>query len=176
MGFAGIQMTMLVILPASPAVMLLFHMVLARISRNKSQQVIAVKSILAASLPTLVFLAAFVFRRIDSLSGLASALCYSFMVYGFLGMTYFHFFNMSETARRIRILYEIHRAGVLPSREVTSLYKTTMIVKTRLQRLVAMKQIKYEDGLYSIDRKTLYRAGLLVVFCRRMLGLEKYEE
>jgi hypothetical protein len=169
----GAEAAILLVLVLSPAIMLLVHMLMVRTLHDKSQQIIAVKAVLAAFVPVGFILYMVSLRFMGSASDLIISVTYAGAVYGLLGMTYFHFFNMSETARRIRILYEIHQAGTLSAETMTSLYKTTGIVTSRLQRLVAMGQLKYDAGYYSIDGRTLYIAGLVVVFFRKLLGLDE---
>jgi hypothetical protein len=78
---------------------------------------------------------------------------------------------MSETARRIHILYEIYRYNSLPVKDFTALYKTTDIISLRLKRLVGTNQLEYKDGFYVIKGRVLYLASLLVLSWRKLLAL-----
>ena len=69
------------------------------------------------------------------------------IVYICLVYTYFHFFNMSETARRIRIL--IHLLGQnLSSDQLFELYGPKQMIQVRLLRLCQMGWLRLSpDGL-----------------------------
>ena len=71
------------------------------------------------------------------------------LIYALLGYCYFHFVNMGETARRIRILTELAstREG-LSLREILERYSSKDIIDRRLARLVNSGQIKCENGRY----------------------------
>jgi len=148
---------------ASPMIIVVVHAALSRAFRAVSPQLNAVRSLVVAGLPTLALIWA---------TGGGGVLIYGGAVYGLIAYTYFHFFNMSETARRIRILYEIYHAGSLSSRELERHYTPEDMLANRLPRLVALNQLRREGEWYVLDRKTLYIASRMVFFWRRMLGLE----
>ncbi len=163
-------MKIVVILLCSPLIILAVHAVVSRVLHKSSPQVAAVKSILIGYLPTGLLLWGFVFNNITLGGDIILASVYALVVYTAFAYTYFHFFNMSETARRIRIMYEIYMTGSLPAQRVTALYGTGDMIDRRLKRLVAMKQLKYNDGKYSIDGRILYIAAIMVTMWRRVLG------
>lgn len=173
MGFMETGVKMVAILLVSPLIVLSTHIGMARIFCNLSNQVVAFKSVLFGYLPTALLLWFFVFRDISSVSALMTTVLYCFVVYSSLAYTYFHFFNMSETARRIHILYEIYRHNSLPVKDFTALYKTTDIIDIRLKRLVEMNQLEYSSGFYEIKGKILYFASRLVLLWRRILALNE---
>ena len=80
----------------------------------------------------------------------------------------FGFFNLSESARRIRLLIELDAAGPrgLTLTETLAAYNAAMIVEARLARLVTGGQIEERAGRYVIKRRT----ALVVA---RGLGLVK---
>jgi hypothetical protein len=164
------EIKMIIILTGSPFIILLIHILLSRIMRDSLPQMIAVKSILLGYFPTAFILWVFVFNKFSSVSEIKLAIIYCFILYTSFAYTYFHFFNTSETARRIRILYEIYKTGSLPSKDIATLYNPSDVIYIRLKRLVAMRQLKYKNGYYFIDKKLLYRAALLISFWRNILG------
>jgi len=95
---------------------------------------------------------------------------YSLIVYNMLSYCYFHIFNMSETARRIRILNEIDRAQQLRASDIVSLYGVEEMLNARLDRLVKMRQLKQSGGRYVIDQRLLYIAAKVIVGARNLLG------
>lgn len=60
------------------------------------------------------------------------------------------FFNLGESARRIRLLIELHQAGQrgLTLEEILSTYNGRMIVEVRLRRMITGGQIRERDGAY----------------------------
>lgn len=161
---------MMAVLAGSPLVIFVLHAGLSRLAGSGSRQLLAVRVAAAGALPTGFMLWYLVFRPMGG-GGAGTAVLYSSIVYICLATTYFHFFNMSETARRIRILYEVHRAGSLGARELEALYKTTDIISIRLKRMAAMGQLRREGDFYVIGRQTLLRAAQAIMFWRKLLGL-----
>lgn len=157
------------ILIFSPLMIFAIHVVLARIDR-RSRQVTAIKAAFCGLIPTAVLLWVFSFRFLAPEKSIAVASSYCLLVYGLLAMTYFHFFNMSETARRIRLLYEIDKASSLSEAEILCLYNTKEVFELRFQRLVAMKQLKRSGDFYAIDGKILYLAAVCVSAWAHLLG------
>lgn len=161
---------MLIILSGTPLLILFIHIVLSRILRNASAQIVAIRSAVLGYLPASLILWRFVFSYFTSSYSAISASIYCFIVYTAFAYTYFHFFNMSETARRIRILYEVYKSGALPCGKIKTLYKSSDIVHLRLKRLVEMERLKYLDGYYSLNDRILYPAALFIKFWRKLLG------
>jgi len=83
----------------------------------------------------------------DSLGILAVNL----LTYVALGYCYFHFVNLGETARRIRILRELYEAkNGLTMDEILSCYNAKSILDIRLARLLNNGQIISGQGRYFI--------------------------
>lgn len=152
-------------------------MALGRIYRGSSPQIVVIKSAFMGYIPTSLLLWKFVFSAAKmSFPEELTLLCYCFIVYNAFAYTYFHFFNMSETARRIRVIYEIYRAGSLCMKDILYLYKTSDVITLRLKRLVSTKQLKIEDGYYSLNKRLLYYAALFINEWRNLLGFNKIRE
>lgn len=164
---------MLIILFASPFTIFVIHIVLRRVFTNSSPIGAAFKSAILGYIPTIFFLWSFVFYNISSNLELVTAIFYCFVVYSSLAYIYFNFFLLSETARRIRILYEIYRQDSLFEKDIMGIYNLSDIISIRLKRLVEMKQLRCANGYYSIDGKILYLAALVIAFWRNMLGFER---
>lgn len=81
----------------------------------------------------------------------ANALCY-----GALGYCYFHFGNLGETARRVRIVRELAAApGGLTLEQILRRYDAREIFDRRLARLTGTGQIVLRDGRYFIASPVL---------------------
>ncbi len=94
---------------------------------------------------------------------------YLVTVYLLMGYVYFHVFNMSETARRIRILAHSHRAGAVVKEEMIQSYTAEGMVDLRVKRLSALGEIVLRDGRYRPGRMRLLPAAQLVFFLRRII-------
>jgi len=83
----------------------------------------------------------------DITNGVTNLIIYAFMGYG-----YFHFINLGETARRVRILRELYDSkDGLPMNEILERYNAKEIVEKRIARLVNNKQILFKNGRYYIN-------------------------
>ena len=86
-----------------------------------------------------------------SLSGNIASIFVNVITYIALGYGYFHFINLGETGRRIRILRELYesKAG-LSQKEIMERYNVKEILEKRINRLINNGQIVYKDGKYYI--------------------------
>lgn len=140
--------------------------------KGASPQLLAIKAILLGYLPYAAILRYSVYISAEVSHEMLWALLYCFIVYTAFAYTYFHLFNMGESARRIRILYEIYLKGALSVSDIETLYRSSEIIRIRLDRLVAMKKLRYAKGYYSLDGKMLYWAALLVKSWRKILQMD----
>ena|SRR2546426_6316745 len=109
---------------------------------------------------------------IDALGyGILWELTYLCLVYCY----FFAFFNVGESARRVRLLIELVAAGErgLTLREILSAYNARMILEARLGRLLASGQIVERGGRYVIGtRLMLLVAKTMVLLKVIFLGAE----
>ncbi|HBG48811.1 MAG TPA: hypothetical protein DDW90_04785 [Cyanobacteria bacterium UBA9971] len=155
----------------SPLILMVFHIIFIRLNKNIfkfkiSNQNTAIFCELILNIPII-----FIFY---SLNKSFSAFAYAFLVYNSLGYAYFHFFNMSETARRIKILLEIKKNKTLKIENLTQDYKSDFMVKTRLQRLLELNQIKKINEKYFIKGKILLFAAIIIRFLKKILNLYSF--
>lgn len=164
---------LVIILLVMPFVMLMLHMLLSRLLSGRPPQAVAVKAAAAGYVPLalLVWFGAGLCRVAYPENLLT--LLYAVVVYSSCGYAYFHFFNMSETARRIRILAEINRAGSLPLSSILALYTTSGIVSARLRRLVALGKLSASGDGYRVSGRLLYWAAIGIRLWRSVIGFEK---
>ena len=78
------------------------------------------------------------------------------------------FFNLGESARRIRLLIELYGAGGhgMTLTEILSRYSARMIVEVRLQRMVAGGQIREQGGAYFIATPVMLTAARLLMWLK----------
>jgi hypothetical protein len=100
-------------------------------------------------------------------AGLFRAGTFLFFVYLLIGYVYFHIFNMSETARRIRILTEIPPTGKIIKIQISRSSPPEEMIATRINRLVALGEIKLEKKSYLINH------GFLILPAELLFGFRK---
>lgn len=160
--------------PASLLVPFLIHLIMVRylgLFRDKPlRQKGAIISCLLGYLPIgfLFSLWAYYHRWYPG-AGLAWSGFFIFSVYTLLAYVYFHIFNMSETARRIRILAESRQRGKVTRTEIVREYTCERMVKIRLDRLVALRELRLKNGRYTMGRGRLLFPARIVFGFRRIL-------
>ena len=92
------------------------------------------------------------------------------ITYASLGYCYFHFINLGETARRIRILRELHDSeDGLSLEEILQRYNAKEIVEKRISRLVNNGQVLYKNGRYYIDSPIMLMITRIIVAMKMLL-------
>lgn len=92
------------------------------------------------------------------------------IIYSALGYCYFHFINLGETARRIRILREIYDAeDGLSLEEMLQKYNAKEIVEKRVSRLINNRQILYKNGRYYIGSPIVLMIARIIVAMKLLL-------
>jgi len=132
----------------SPLILMGFHIIFVRLNKKFfklkiSNQNTVIFCELILNIPII-----FIFYLLNKSF---SAVTYAFFVYNSLGYAYFHFFNMSETARRIKILLEIRKNKILKIENLTNDYQSDFMIKTRLQRLIELKNILLKAKFYFLQ-------------------------
>lgn len=96
---------------------------------------------------------------------------YIFITFNFLAYIYFHFFNMSETSRRIKILIGIRKGKIRNINDIKSYYDYDRSLLIRLKRLEEMSQVRIiSSDSYILQGRLLYTVSCIVFFFRIMLG------
>ncbi|HOW90205.1 MAG TPA: hypothetical protein PL037_07970 [Elusimicrobiales bacterium] len=86
-------------------------------------------------------------------SGLSPALPGDMLAYGCFGYCYFHFLNLGETARRIRLVRELFLSrGGLSEEGLLARYGSAEILSARIKRLTDNGQLVFRGGRYFIGR------------------------
>jgi len=100
---------------------------------------------------------------------LIGGLLYLFLIYLLAGYVYFHFFNMSETARRVRLLIESSKTGSLNITDLKNLYPHQDIVSVRIERLTALGELQRSGERYFLGNRVLLLPAKLIFTLRRLL-------
>lgn len=104
-------------------------------------------------------------------SGLTARLPADILCYGAFGYCYFHFINLGETARRIRLVREIYESpGGLSEAGILQRYNSREILAARMARLLGSGQIILRGGRYFTGKpavllmaKTITLLKLLII-------------
>lgn len=100
----------------------------------------------------------------SSLLEKACSLSANIVAYIALGYCYFHFINLGETARRIRIIRELYESNDgLSLDELLARYNAKEIIERRLSRLINNRQIILKDGRYYIANLTMLFITKIIV-------------
>ncbi len=92
------------------------------------------------------------------------------ITYASLGYCYFHFINLGETARRIRILGEIYDSkDGLSLEEILQRYNAKEIVEKRISRLLNNDQVILKNGRYYIGNPIILMINRIIVAMKLML-------
>lgn len=105
--------------------------------------------------------------------GFGAKLIINIIIYVLWGYCYFHFVNMGQTARRIRILTELKDAPEgLSLRQILERYNAKHIIECRLNRLIDHGQIICKNDRYYIRNPSmLIMARFLVALKRIIFGV-----
>ena len=161
---------------AIPVALFAAHVLLNRYGgrrlRPHSPQVLLVRLVLAFNIAVLAGTWLIAWLEARDAAQTIYMLVFAFLVFNGIAYAYFHFFNMSETARRIRMLLQIRRAGPagLRVQELERRYSQKDMIETRLDRLVRMNQLSLApDGRYRVAGNTLLWAGRIMGLWRRLV-------
>ena len=93
-----------------------------------------------------------------------------FITYSSLGYCYFHFLNLGETARRIRILRELYDAkDGLTMDEILRKYNSRNMVELRLGRLIGSGQVSITNNRYHIKSTFLLMTAKLITLMKLVI-------
>ena len=93
------------------------------------------------------------------------------MTYAALGYCYFHFINLGETARRVRLMRELAEAGPagLGKEELLSRYNARTMVEARFRRLLDNSQVVERNGRYYVGKPAVLWMARLVLLLKKLL-------
>lgn len=133
------------------------------------------KSIFFGCVLGLIILFAIAFACLNDRINL-SQIIYSVVTYGALSYCYFHFINLGETARRIRLLRELMDSkDGLSVQEILQRYNAKEIIDKRLGRLIKSGQIVYRDGCYYIGNPIMFLMANIIVNLKLIILGKKSE-
>lgn len=97
------------------------------------------------------------------------------ITYCCLGYCYFHFLNLGETARRIRILIELYneRKRGMSLEEILNRYNSNVVIQNRINRLVSNRQIILKQDRYYIGNPCMLLMAKMVIALKLLIFGEK---
>ena len=153
---------------------MLAHLLLSRSAPTRSRLRCVVDSVIVGLGVVVGMALTFLGRNEGLMSSAGVWATVSVWVLTYLGLTYcyvFGFFCLGETARRIRLLVELDRAGErgMTLEEVLTVYNGRMIVEARLQRLLSGGQIMRQGDRYLIRRRLMLLVAKAFVVMKLVL-------
>lgn len=176
---ASVSIPLLLYVPACAAVLGVAHVLISRRQaagrRPISPQASLAWLILVSNTPVLAGAGIIAWFEARVLVEAMSMLAFTGIVYNGIAYAYFHVFNMSETARRIRILLHVLIHNDVNAGNLRDDYSPCDMVAVRLDRLEQMGQVaRGPDGGYRIAGRVLLSAARVIRIWRLMLGLERH--
>lgn len=94
------------------------------------------------------------------------------ITYSALAYCYFHFVNLGETARRIRIVRELYKSkNGLSMKELLAIYNARKMVEMRISRLLNSGQIICKNNKYYVGKPViLFIAKVIIIMKIIILG------
>jgi hypothetical protein len=151
---------------ATPFILLILHAVMQRLMRGSPPQRVA---FLVCALGVVPVGAAVFLAGVHDLGSLV----YVGLAFPCIAYSYFHLFNLSETARRIRLIREIDRCGGMTEEEIRRAYTEDDVVDIRLARMSAMGHLVERDGRYFGGSPILLFAARVLDGWRNVLGYDR---
>ena len=166
---------LLVYLAFLPIFFVAVHVAACRFFKRNGElskpQLLLLRMVLYFNVPVLVGMGAIAFFENRPLKDLFYMALYGMCCFNLFGYAYFHFFNLSETARRVKMLILLKRGDAAAIDRMPEAYRSDEMLKARLKRLESMDQIqKGEDGRLRLRSKTLLSVAFLIDFLRKLLG------
>ena len=98
------------------------------------------------------------------------------IIYGALGYCYFHFANLGETARRIRLVRElVDSPNGLSMEEILERYNSRKMVDVRLERLINNGQIYVKNERYFVRPSIMLTISKIIVLMKQLILGKKSE-
>ena len=158
------EAAVLILILAGMVLPFLVHLALTRLGKFFTEPTLRQKGAVLSGplglIPLLGLFCLLMVGRAGTGTSLAWTALYVFASYACFSYVYFHLFNMSETARRIRILVQGRESGTLPDREMSAQYTPEAMIALRLNRLVSLRELRIRDGRYLLEKRGLL--GLLL--------------
>ncbi len=168
----------LLLLLGAALVPFFIHLLLSRLSRlfkepAHRQKIVLVSSLIGLVPVAVMFLIWVILFRSRLEGGALGPGIYLFGIYSLFAYSYFHIFNMSETARRVRILMDGTAGRDFDPENIGAQYTGEHMVSIRLRRLVSLRELNKNGNRYLPGRGLLLLPARIIPFLHRVLFPEK---
>lgn len=167
--------TLLGLLIAVPPGIFVSHAVTYRASRALDRRPTAHSSALAAIVAwfavTVAIAAATVWPADAAPLSKACALAYVVATYGALAILYLDAVNIAETSLHMHVLLEVTWSRHPSLARLLERYSAERMIGERLERLMALGQIRLSNGRYHLVNRSTLRLNRAIDFWRTVLGL-----
>lgn len=175
----SVSQPLLLFAALSPLLLIAAHVAAYRFfriyGRVPSGQLFLIRMTFFGNVPVLLFGIQVGLREGRPGSEIFWGVLFLFIVFNGLSYAYFHLFNMSETARRLRMMMAL-RGGPKSPDALREDYSPRDMVLTRLGRLRAMGQVETgPDGRIRIRNKFFLRIAQIIYLWRVAFGFDKIE-
>jgi hypothetical protein len=152
----------------TPVIALLLNVTIQVVGFHFIGRLSLLRSIVIGFITGIIFTLIFSFYLFPSVrlwtSGQLWILFTNLLIFIALGYGYFHFVNLGETARRIRLLREIYgEAGGITKEELVRRYNGKTMLELRLNRLLSKGQIVIRDNRYFIHSRLMLFISRIIV-------------
>ncbi len=168
------SLSLIVALVFSPFILFFLHVCISRLALLVNGKISSAYSVALAIAMGFIVILGFswvaYFRFSEPRQERFLGLFYCAVVYGCFSYAYLHLFYMGETARRLHILYELKLHGCLTREQLTQHYGAQTMLEVRLDRLVAMGQLKREGDRYVVQKRFLCWASGILMAWSKLIG------
>jgi hypothetical protein len=167
---------LLFVLMASPLAICVSHAVLTRlfaaIGRSVAPQIVVLGTVILGNIPMMWFAWSVVFRKFaGDLVAIACGVALVSCTYNALGFCYFCLLNLSETSLHVHILMELLLFGPVRAEDLAIRYGVNDMMNARVERMIALGQIRSQNGLFVVNSRGLLSVGRIIHLWRRLLAL-----
>jgi len=145
--------------------------IVASFRRSVSSQVIVLACAVFGNIPFGVMAYILYLGRVPSKEEMITGTIFFLLTYNALAYSTFHIFNMSDTARRIKILNMIKASGTLRVSDLRSSYGSGEMLANRIERLLSSGQIRKSGSGYVLNSHFLYYAARTINLWAKVLRL-----
>jgi hypothetical protein len=93
------------------------------------------------------------------------------LTYNALGFCYFSLLNLSETSLHVHILMDLLLSGPMAVDELASRYSVAALINARVDRMIALGQLRSLNGLFRVNSRGLLVVGRVIHVWRKLLRL-----
>jgi len=170
-------LTLLFLLLVSPLAVCITNAVLTRLfriigRRSVAPQLVVIGTVLFGNLPMLWLAWKLALQQLaPDVQAVFSGVVLVVLTYNGLGFCYFCLLNLSETSLHVHILMDLLLSGSMQAEELAVRYGVSEMINTRIERMIALGQLRNQNGFFVVNNRGLLAIGLVVQMWRKLLRL-----